>query len=519
MKKAVLMARVSSDEQAKGYSLDIQADNLTKYCERNSIAVLKTFKEDHSAKNFNRPAWKEFLEFLKKNKGEIDHLLVTSWDRFSRNLTDALIELRKLDNLGVSVLAIEQPIDMSIPENKAMLALYLALPEIDNDRRSIKVTEGMYAAKKSGRWSGSAPLGYRNTRDENNKPHIVPGDKAHIVQFAFERVIKGDSQAIVLEKLKSKGHSITRSNLSLLLRKPIYMGKIQLRAFKDAPAMLVDGLHDKLITERDFLRVQEILSENLRLKRKPTMYSQNGNLALRGMILCSCCGEKLTGSGSRSRNGDRHFYYHCHHCKNERLRANDANQIIESMFENFKLSSSAKVLFTEVTKSKLKASDADSKKLRAKYIKQEADQRQRLIKLQDLLVDGNVSRADYGKMQERYTNLLSEAANFLNEKQEEDEGKNDVLRSILNQMKRLDLLYKRAGVQEKHQILGSIFPKKFSIVQNKCRTTHFNLALARILSADKGLGNKKAGELSKYMDVSSIVGYTGFEPVTSTLSR
>lgn len=34
MKKAVIMCRVSSDEQAKGYSLSVQLEQLTNYCKR-----------------------------------------------------------------------------------------------------------------------------------------------------------------------------------------------------------------------------------------------------------------------------------------------------------------------------------------------------------------------------------------------------------------------------------------------------------------------------------------------------
>ena len=32
--------------------------------------------------------------------------------------------------------AIEQPLDLTIPENKIMLAFYIAAPEVENDRRS-----------------------------------------------------------------------------------------------------------------------------------------------------------------------------------------------------------------------------------------------------------------------------------------------------------------------------------------------------------------------------------------------
>ena len=74
MKKAVIMCRVSSEEQTKGYSLDVQFDALNNYCVRNEIRVLKHFKEDYSAKDFNRPQWKNFMVYAKRNKAEIDFI-------------------------------------------------------------------------------------------------------------------------------------------------------------------------------------------------------------------------------------------------------------------------------------------------------------------------------------------------------------------------------------------------------------------------------------------------------------
>ncbi|MBK7572811.1 MAG: recombinase family protein [Bacteroidetes bacterium] len=53
--------------------------------QRNDIAIVHSFKEDFSAKTFDRPAF-VFLKFAKANKGKIDLLLFTSWDRFSRNI-------------------------------------------------------------------------------------------------------------------------------------------------------------------------------------------------------------------------------------------------------------------------------------------------------------------------------------------------------------------------------------------------------------------------------------------------
>ena len=40
--------------------------------------------------------------------------------------------INQLNKLGVEPQAIEQPLDLNIPENKIMLAFYLAAPEVEN---------------------------------------------------------------------------------------------------------------------------------------------------------------------------------------------------------------------------------------------------------------------------------------------------------------------------------------------------------------------------------------------------
>lgn len=56
MKNAYLYVRVSTDEQkSKGFSLIEQEDRLLKFCATNQIKVKGIFREDFSAKDFNRP--------------------------------------------------------------------------------------------------------------------------------------------------------------------------------------------------------------------------------------------------------------------------------------------------------------------------------------------------------------------------------------------------------------------------------------------------------------------------------
>ena len=175
MKIADLYVRVSTDEQAdKGYSQRNQEEVLRRYCDINDISIRKVIFEDYSAKTFNRPQWMALLAEHKKARGQSDLILFTKWDRFSRNAGDAYQMISLLRKLGIEPQAIEQPLDLSIPENKMMLAFYLAAPEVENDRRALNTFFGMRRAKKEGRWMATAPIGYKNKTSEDGRKYIAP---------------------------------------------------------------------------------------------------------------------------------------------------------------------------------------------------------------------------------------------------------------------------------------------------------------------------------------------------------
>ena len=188
---ADLYVRVSTDEQAdKGYSQRNQDEMLRKYCDLNNITIRKVIYEDHSAKTFNRPSWTDLLLDVRKKKGQVDLILLTKWDRFSRNAGDAYQMISVLRKLGVEPQGIEQPLDLAIPENKMMLGFYLAAPEVENDRRALNVLFGMRRARKEGRWMGPAPFGYVNKITESGKKYIAPKEPEAGIQARVIRVVR-----------------------------------------------------------------------------------------------------------------------------------------------------------------------------------------------------------------------------------------------------------------------------------------------------------------------------------------
>jgi DNA invertase Pin-like site-specific DNA recombinase len=325
MKVADLYIRVSTDEQAdKGYSQRNQEEVLRRYCDLNSITVRKVIFEDHSAKTFNRPAWASFLKSLYRQKGQTDLVLFTKWDRFSRNAADAYQMINTLRKLGIEPQAIEQPLDLTIPENKMMLAFYLAAPEVENDRRALNVLHGMRRAKKEGRWMGSAPVGYINRISEDGRKYIAPkAPESSIMQWVFDQLAIGIlNTEQIWKEARNKGLKCSKNNFWVAIRNPVYCGKIFIPKYKEEESRFVQGQHEPLIPEALFYEAQEVLDG--KRKKQRTKRIVDDQIPLRGFLICPRCGLLLTGSGSKGRKY-RYYYYHCNSNCGARYRADKAN--------------------------------------------------------------------------------------------------------------------------------------------------------------------------------------------------
>ena len=279
MKNVILYVRVSTDEQAgRGYSLRDQEQKLLTYCQNNNLNVLHIFREDFSAKTFKRPEFKKLLEYCKKNKKEVHQMIFIKWDRFSRNTAESYQMISVFNQLAIQVNAIEQPLDLTVPEQGLMLAVYLSIPEVENQRRSLNVISGMRRAFKEGRYVGAAPKGYSNGRDVNKKPLLVPNDDAKYIQEAFELMATGlYNQKEVFNKLKAKGFKSSMTAIASIFRNHLYYGGVFIKGYKEEEEMVVEGIHEPLITKVLFQKVQDVI--NYRTKKYHTGYA-NKNYSL-----------------------------------------------------------------------------------------------------------------------------------------------------------------------------------------------------------------------------------------------
>lgn len=406
LKTAYLYIRVSTDEQKrKGYSLPEQEDRLLKYCQFNNISVKGIYREDFSAKDFNRPQWKKLISTIRKNKSEISsNILFVKWDRFSRNIEYAYEMIGILRSLNVSALAIDQPIDFDIPESSVMLAVYLAIPDAENGRRALNTSNGIYRAKLLGRYPGKAPLGYINLTSVDGKKYIAPKfPEANIIKWAFGQLAKSSFAIEEVRRMACiKGLKCSRSNFWKLIRNPAYCGIIAVPPRNNEEQQLIKANHKPLISEELFQTVQSIINTKRRIKGKTDELKTI--FILRGYLNCPACGRKLTGSFSKGAT-KKYAYYHCIGKCGVRFRADLLNTTYEELLKQICLASRTIDLF------KLVLENVNATTEKAKYLNQQRslidqieEHEQVISKARRLLISGKIEIDDFYFFKGEYQN-------------------------------------------------------------------------------------------------------------------
>ncbi len=516
MTTADLYIRVSTDEQAeKGYSQRNQEEALRKYCQINSIEIRRIIFEDHSAKTFNRPKWNEFLTGLKKTKCKSCFLLFTKWDRFSRNAGDAYQMINILRKLNMEPQAIEQPLDLSIPENKMMLAFYLAAPEVENDRRALNVFYGMRRAKKEGRWMATAPVGYVNKTDEHGRKYIAPKEpQASVIKWAFKEIANNQFAADQIRKeANKKGVKCSRSNFWNLIRNPVYCGKIQVLQYKDEENITVQGKHEPIISEALFNEVQDVLSGRQRSSRHLPKITTDKRMPLRGFLICPKCGRMLTGSASKGHTKN-YYYYHCISSCGCRFKTENANDLFVHELRKYVPEPGMNELFVMILKEAFHEKTKGSQSERNQLLSRIEELNNRLKSAREMVADQKLDPEDFRELKLDCTNQITQLEAKLAGSSVAEKSIDGLLTHAVNSLSRLDTLYEEGTVAQKRQIISSIFPEKLTFDGFQYRTTRLNEAVRLIYTLGTGFRKTKSRKSSEISHLSGWVVPTGIEPVS-----
>lgn len=151
--------RTSTKEQ----HLDRGIQEITKFCENNSLTLEKIYTDQQTGKNFNRPRYQVLKEDILRT-GDI--LVITELDRLGRNKQETLKELQYYRDKQIRVMILEIPttlqdlsaLDNSMAQmimetiNNMLIELYATMAQAEIEKKEKRQQEGIAAKKARGEW-------------------------------------------------------------------------------------------------------------------------------------------------------------------------------------------------------------------------------------------------------------------------------------------------------------------------------------------------------------------------------
>jgi site-specific DNA recombinase len=345
-KKVAIYCRVSTYEQGQGNfsSLQGQEDLLKEYCKNKGWQVYSVYIDKASGSSLERDEIKKLLADAEEKNFDI--VAATKIDRVSRSVLDYLDIDKRFTDLGIDIVFATQSIDTTTPAGKMQRNIMLAFAEFERDMIAERTREKLFYQAQKGFWGGGhALLGF----DVINKLLVINTPESETVKKIFDYYMEEPSLNKVANRLnkegfrtkirktkkgvQSGGGEFNKDSVNRILRNKIYIGKIQYKNEEFA------GLHQPIIDKNLFEKIQLRLEESK--KDKFITYNQS-ELLLLGAIKCGFCGNSMTTSFAKTKDGNKYFYYKCTNktkfsgskCESKDISAHEIENFISKLIKN-----------------------------------------------------------------------------------------------------------------------------------------------------------------------------------------
>ncbi|BCR35198.1 recombinase family protein [Mariniplasma anaerobium] len=300
-----------SKEDLSNEALSTQVKQCEDFIDQNKkyLNLKKTYQEDNVSGMTveGRAEFKKLIEAV--DDGFIQAVVVSKWDRFSRNTTDLKNYRESFGKKGTLVITIEDSGEMSAVANlqfEIMAAInQYYVHKIAEDTKAVLIN------KTSKGHSGGGVANYGYEFDENNFL-IIRAEEAVVVADIYDKFELGYSYNDIISDLKNrniktrKGNEFTKSTIRDILTNVKYSGVYRYNREDRKQSDLVkksfdevwveDGIKEPIVTKKQFEEVQKIIDI------RKTIYKDSEYL-LTGIIECELCHTGMVGSSQSTGKG------------------------------------------------------------------------------------------------------------------------------------------------------------------------------------------------------------------------
>jgi len=323
----ILYARVSTDEQADGHSIDAQLEKLREFAAEKGYKIYKEYVDiGYSGGTDDRPGLKDL--FFDARQGKFQEVLVYRYDRFFRDVRLFLNAEHSLKSNNIKLTSITESIDDTL-EGRLQLIIKGSFAEYEKAVIHHRTEMGKTKAAKKGKWMGGPPPYGYSIDKKTSKLVINPKEAKWVKQFfnwfVDEKLTLRRLQLNVntlniptrFEKRKTKNPKGWWMNRTLgrILTNRTYTGTFYYRRIwkpreinrKDAKIRpqeeWIDIKVPRIVSDKVFRLAQIQLNKNAELSPRKT----KTEYMLAKLIRCGECGRVWIGSN----NGKGCYYYIC----------------------------------------------------------------------------------------------------------------------------------------------------------------------------------------------------------------
>jgi DNA invertase Pin-like site-specific DNA recombinase len=553
MRSAVIYLRVSTKEQAhrdgdpEGYSIPAQREACRRKAAALGAVVVEEFADKgESARKADRPQLQALLTYIRDNP--VDHVIVHKIDRLARNRADDVEITVAIRTAGATLVSCSENIDET-PSGLLLHGIMSSIAEFYSRNLASEVIKGSVQKARSGGTIGKAPLGYLNVRRMQNGREVrtveIDSVRGPLMKWAFETYAKGGwSVRRLCRELAKRGletvpgpvrpsKPIYQSLLHMRLRDPYYKGLVRYRGIEYA------GSHEPLVSAEVWQRVQDILAAQNQAGEKQRRHLHY----LKGSLFCELCGSRLIITNARSRSGLIYPYFVCsgRHNKNtdcifRAVLIDTIEREVEDLHAEYRLAPELTsalehtlILEFETTR---KQADAERDRLLRRQ--------QRLLAEREKLLQAHYAEAIPLDLlrdeQERIRDALAQINQRLGSSEQAYGQIEKNLVAVLSFLEDNHATYLKSGSQVRREINQALFKKIYVKESGEIRgelAEPFNTLLspsvraltsAHVPEADwsaweASFNEPEALEGAPGLSQTTLVGGTGLEPVTPSLSR
>ncbi len=464
--KAIILVRVSTEEQEEGHSLDAQKARLIEYCQRRNLEILETYIIIESSTRGDRRQFMEMIEFAKQQRQTVA-IVADAVDRIQRSFKDSvyLDELIRQDKIelhfyreGMILGKDASASDIMRWDFSVMGAKSYVLQLSENVKRSLD-----WKLKK-GECIGAAPLGYLNDRDESgNSTVVIDPVRGPLIQRFFLEYAKGTYTLSDMARkckewgLRSKKDCyLNKTTLHQIVQNTFYYGE-----------MIVKGetyqhKYEPLISRDVFMECKAVREG---WDKKPFKYGGKEYL-FRGLLTCAVTGKVVTADTKTKiyASGTTAEWTYLGTWKPDNPKRKmwvREEKIIEQVddvfrrigFQNPKLLELAVEAVKESNKAKQQWHDRELAALK----KEHTDIQKKLDRLLDLLAEGVIDKDDFRAKKHSAKERQLEILELINAYDGADDAFSATMEKLLRLASGAHQGFLGSNMEEKRELLNFVF--------------------------------------------------------------